>query len=180
MKNSASKKGLTIECFAFIILGLGLLSLAACSNSTSSVMQSYDSKFPVKSDGDDDTYKPGIGEVGFDASQMLDDEYFKSSDGTLQLRGPRNGAFYKWELWLQTRVWKDGFEVEPELTLVTLPSVCFQNGSSDSTEYYIVYIPFSGLDPGSYVISLTATSKGGTKYTDSAALIIYDAVRLSN
>ncbi len=180
MNNKASfAKNLTILSYGLIVFGILLFCVTACSNSTTDVMSSYDEKFPVKKDASSDDYKPGIGEEGFEESKMLEDEYFKSSDGTLQLRAPGNAAFYKWELYLQTPVEYDG-AIEYEKTLMTLPAICFQNGSSATTEYYIVYIPFSGLNPGSYVISLTATSKGGQKYTDKAALIIYDAIRYDN
>lgn len=178
-QNSLGLKILTICLLRPIIICFVALFASSCSNSMTDLVSSYDSRFPVKSDGSEDEYKPGIGEVGFEASQMLSDEYFKSTEGVLQLRGPRNAAFYKWELFLQTIVNYDG-EVVYEKTAVELPSNCFQSGSSETTEYFIVYIPISGLKPGSYVISLTATSKGGERYTDQAALIIYDVVHYND
>lgn len=174
------KNKLTIRVFGIIIICALFFIAESCSNNVDDVMLSYNDRFPVKVETEEEAEKakekPGIGEVGFEESEMLDDEYFKSTDGTLQLRAPRNGAFYKWELYLQTIVKVDG-ATEYELTPVTLPANCFQNGSSTTTEYFIVYIPFSGLTPGSYVISLTATSKGGQKFSDRAAVIIYDVVR---
>lgn len=178
-KNSLFIKRLTIGLLRLTIICALMVFASTCSNNTTTIMSSYDEKFPVKNDSDDDEYKPGIGEVGFDPEKMLDDEYFKSADGVLQLRGPKNAAFYKWTLWLQTIVYVNGVKVY-EKTEMTLPAICFQTDSSDTTEYYIVYIPMSGLKAGSYVISLTATSKGGEKYSDSAALIIYDTVRMSS
>ena len=183
-KNRFFPKKLTIGLFGLIIVCILLFFAAACSNSATDIISSYDSRFPVVNQTEEEEKKkeekPGIGEVGFKEDEMLDDEYFKTSNGNLQLRGPRNAAFYKWELYLQTIV-SDGFGgTQPELTLMTLPAGCFQNGSSDTTEYFIVYIPMSGLKPGTYVISLTATSKGGQKYSDKAAVIIYDTLRALN
>lgn len=182
-KNSFFPKKLTISPLGLIIICVLLFFAAACSNSTSDIISSYDSRFPVVNQAEEEEKKkeekPGIGEVGFKEDEMLDDEYFKSTDGTLQLRGPKNAAFYRWELYLQTIVKVEG-ATEYEKTLVTLPAGCFQNGSSDTTEYFIVYIPMSGIKPGSYVITLTATSKGGTDYSDSAALVIYDTVHVSD
>lgn len=173
---TSSKKQLTILCFGFIILCAIALLMTACKNTTTDVMSSYDSRFPVKDDGHGKGFEPDIGEVGFDETLMLDDEYFKNSDGTLQLRGPRNAAAYIWTLYLQTYVTNNGV-TEPEYTLVTLPDNCFLNDTSEATEYFIVYIPLSGLKPGSYVISLDARSKGGEWYSDRAALIVYDVIR---
>ena len=178
-KNNLSIKRLTIGILRLTIICALMVFASACKNTTSDVMSSYDEKFPVKEEPTDDKFKPGIGEGGFKAENMLDDEYFKSTDGILQLRGPKNAAFYRWTLHLQTILKVDG-ATEYEKTLVTLPASCFQNGSSDTAEYFIVYIPMSGLKPGSYVISLTATSKGGTDYSDKAALVIYDTVHVSD
>jgi len=178
MKNSASKKTLTIQNFALIILLGALFAVSGCKNTTTDVMSSYDSKFPVKLEPGDDRFTPGIGEVGFDETKMLDDEYFKSSVGTLQLRGPKNAALYEWTLYLQKTVIDpdNGLTTYPKEP-VTLPASCFQTNSSTTTEYFIVYIPLSGLKPGSYVIQLRAKSKGGLWYSDRAALVIYDIIR---
>ena len=142
-------------------------------------MSSYDARFPVKMDPDDDAFKPGIDDVGFDETQMLDDEYFKSTAGTLQLRGPKGGMFFEWTLSLQKTVIIDDVPYYPKESVMPLPDECYQNGSSDKSEYFIVYIPLSGLKPGSYVIRLRAKGKGGTWYSDEAALIIYDVIRPS-
>ena len=178
MKNSFPSKYLTNWIFWLTIICWSHLCLSACSNSTSDIISSYDSKFPVKYDPNDERFEPGINDIGFEESKMLDDEYFKSSVGTLQLRGPKDASVYEWTLYIQKTV------VDPEYgtiaypkELVTLPAECFQNGSSPRTEYYIVYIPLSGLKPGSYVINLRARNKGGTWYSDKAAVIIYDIIR---
>ncbi len=178
MKNSFPIKRLTIGVFGLTIICCLVVYLSACSNTTNDVMSSYDSKFPVKYDPEDERFVPGINDIGFEESEMLDDEYFKSSVGTLQLRGPRDASVYEWTLYVQKTV------IDPEYgtiaypkELVTLPDECFQNGTSTKTERFIVYIPFSGLSPGSYVINLRARNKGGTWYSDKAALIIYDIIR---
>ena len=182
-RNDVRPKKLAAGLLRLAAVCTPLFFAAACSNSASDVMSSYDSRFPVINQAEEEEKKkeekPGIGEVGFEVSEMLDDEYFKTSDGTLQLRGPRNAAFYKWELYLQTFVTINGVKTT-ELTKMSLPAVCFLSGSSDTTEYFIVYMPMSELKPGTYVISLTATSKGGEKYSDKAALIVYDTLRESN
>ena len=172
-------KTLTIGVFGLTIICCLIFYLSACSNTTVDVMSSYDERFPVKTDSGDDEYKPGIDEVGFDPATMLDDEYFKSTDGTLQLRGPKGGLFFEWTLSLQETVSLDGATYYPKKSVMPLPVNCYQNGSSDKSEYFIVYIPLSGLKPGSYVIRLRAKGKGGTWYSDEAALIIYDVIRPS-
>ena len=178
-KNNLSIKRLTIGVFGLIIICWSFAAFYGCSNSTTDVMSSYDDKFPVKVDPSDDRFKPGIDDVGFDETLMLDDEYFKTSDGTLQLRGPKGGLFFEWTLSLQETVSLDGATFYPKKSVMPLPANCYQSGSSDKSEYFIVYIPFSGLKPGSYVIRLRAKGKGGTWYSDEAALIIYDVIRPS-
>lgn len=179
MKNSAFKKHLTIGVFGLTIICWSFAVLAGCSNSTTDVISSYDDKFPVKVDPSDDRFQPGIDDVGFDETKMLDDEYFKSSVGTLQLRGPKGGLFFEWTLSLQKTVIIDDVAYYPKESVMPLPANCYQSGSSDKSEYFIVYIPSSGLKPGSYVIRLRAKGKGGSWYSDEAALIIYDVIRPS-
>ena len=150
---------MTIGVFGLTIICCLIFYLSACSNTTQDVMSSYDERFPVKMDPDD--------------------EYFKSTAGTLQLRGPKGGMFFEWTLSLQKTVIIDDVPYYPKESVMPLPDECYQNGSSDKSEYFIVYIPLSGLKPGSYVIRLRAKGKGGTWYSDEAALIIYDVIRPS-
>jgi len=136
-----------------------------CGN-MNAMVEDYNSKFTIVAE---ESGPPSPGDIDFVERDMLYDEYYVSSQDTLNLAAPFNCDSYEWIM------------TDPEETYdknigpTEIPVVMFGDRDRSSREY-VTYIPDSGLETGkTYKLLLRITTDGGTKgYKDACGIVIYE------
>lgn len=168
-----------ISRFAFVFSFFAFFSVLftlffSCSNSIDDLVENYNSKYQQGTSGYDSANGLAPGEEGFVAEEMLASKYFIRSDGTLNLYAPPRCESYKWSLSkieIETAIGVLGDPVDIKLEKEV--SFNLSNGSTSSSRGFVLYVPTSSVEIGTYKLSLTVTDKEGTEYTDSCVLIVY-------
>ncbi len=143
--------------------------LASCSSSIDSIISDYNSGFDTEVSVKKSTSSLSPGDDGFTADDMLKETYFVSSTATLNLYGPQNCASYKWNLLQIEQV----SELNLTYSVERAVSYSLSNGSSETSRAFILYIPASGLETGTYKLTLTVTDKEGNEYSDNCRIVVY-------
>ena len=164
------KKVFFLRAGALLAAGIFILSFACgCSDSIDSVLTNYNSGYKTEVQLKNSTSDLSPGEEGFSEEDMLKAVYYVSTKETLNLFAPQNCASYKWNL----------LEVETVETLYSVRTVeravsyNLSNGSSDSSRSFMLYVPDSGLEQGTYKLILTVTDKEGKEYNDTTSIVVY-------
>lgn len=146
----------------------------SCSNSMDDVVSSYNSRYQQGTMGTSLANGIAPGEAGFVESEMLAAKYDVRNNGTLNLFAPPRCNSYSWELVsIQTETTKNGYGQTTVSTIEKNVSFILSNGTTKNTREFVLYVPTSKLESGSYKITLTVTDKEGNKYTDSCLLLVY-------
>ncbi len=154
--------------YVFLILILAL-SFVSCANSVGSMLSDYNSGFSSDVSVKKSSAALSPGDDGFNADNMLRPTYFVASDATLNLYGPEKCASYKWKLLQIAQV------TSLNLTYSVEKSVAYSlsNGSSETSRAFVLYVPSSGLETGTYKLTLTVTDKEGKEYSDNCKIVVY-------
>ncbi len=164
MKFCKLKKFVLVLFFSF--LG-GLFS--SCSNSIDSLVSDYNSDFDTDVTVTKSSSALSPGDDGFSADNMLKETYFVNSTATLNLYAPVNCSTYKWKLLQIEQV----TELNLTYSVERAVSYSLSNGSSETSRAFILYIPTSGLEAGTYKLTLTVTDKEGNEYSDNCRIVVY-------
>ncbi len=153
----------------FVLLIFSLFLFATCSNSIDSIISDYNSAFESEVSVKKSTSSLSPGDDGFEQENMLKETYFVSNNATLNLYGPKNCASYKWKLLQIEQV----TEVNLTYSVERAVSYSLSNGSSETSRAFILYIPTSSLENGTYKLTLTVTDKEGNEYSDNCRIVVY-------
>ncbi len=146
-----------------------VFSVFSCTD-INSMLENYNTNYTSEIKAEKPTSGLAPGDEGFDEEDMLQGEYFVASVGTLVLYAPKNCASYKWSLKQQVEISVNSNIVYSEKSV----SFALSNGSTDISRAFVMYIPDSGLETGTYKLSLTVTDKEGKSYTDTCSIVIYE------
>lgn len=148
--------------------------LAGCSGSMETMLEDYNSKYTQGAAGTISYNGTGPGEDGFDESAMLAEKYDVRSDGTLNLYAPPRCASYNWSMeQIKEETTKSIYGGYTITTSYNKVSFSLSNGTTTSTQGFILYVPSSSLDVGTYRLTLKVTDEEGNEYTDKCILVIY-------
>lgn len=153
----------------FVLLIIFSFLLASCSDSIDSIISDYNSDFDTEVTVKKSTSALSPGDDGFCADDMLKETYFVSSTATLNLYAPKNCASYKWKLLQIEQV----TELNLTYSVERAVSYSLSNGSTEASRAFILYIPTSGLEIGTYKLTLTVTDKEGDEYRDNCRIVVY-------
>lgn len=142
-----------------LTLLISLLISSSCSNTLQDMLDQYNGNFMTYEIKTVRKKAPSPGDFDFRAEDMLVDEYFVYEDGTLNLAAPDNCITYKWVM------------TDPVHDDTVLLPLNLERSYVERT--YTMYIPDSGLQPGTYKLTLTVMSNKGGVYTDSCGVIVY-------
>ncbi len=156
------------QFYVFLILIL-TVSFVSCANSVNSMLSDYNSGFSSDVSVKKSSAALSPGDDGFNADNMLCPTYFVASDATLNLYGPEKCASYKWKLLQIAQVTKLNLTYSFEKSV----AYSLSNGSSEVSRAFILYIPSSGLETGTYKLTLTVTDKEGKEYSDNCKIVVY-------
>lgn len=157
----------------FALFSFFLIPFSSCSNSIDDLVESYNSKYQQGMGGYDSASGIAPGEEGFAAEKMLASKYFIRSDGTLNLYAPPRCESYKWSLSKIETETKIGVFGNPVDVKVEKEVSLSLSNASTSSRGFVLYVPTSSVEIGTYKLSLTVTDKEGTEYTDSCVLVVY-------
>ena len=153
----------------FVLFIIFSFFFASCSNSIDSIISDYNSDFDTEVTVKKSTSSLSPGDDGFCADDMLKETYFVSSTATLNLYAPKNCASYKWKLLQIEQV----TELNLTYSVERAVSYSLSNGSTEASRAFILYIPTSGLERGTYKLTLTVTDKEGDEYSDNCRIVVY-------
>lgn len=155
-------KKLNLLLVVFLLVAFAVFD--SCSNNIGTILDDYNSKFTIV---ELDVSSPSPGDDDFVESEMLFNEYYVSSEDTLNLAAPYNCNSYRWVLIDPEQVYDE--QVGP----TEIDVVMFGDKDRVSREF-VTYIPDSGLKIGkTYKLTLYVTDKGGNEYKDACGIIIY-------
>lgn len=138
-----------------------IFAFVGCSNGSGldDLLGEYNSNFTMPNTQTQRDYtEPGDDE--FDPSKMLLENYFVIDTGCFVVAGPMNCLSYNWKIAKTS-------ELGTELPVHLIGDL------NTSSREFAVYIPRSGLDVGSYRLTLTIVSQDGKEYTDTCRLVVY-------
>ncbi len=141
---------------------------ASCSDSIDSILSDYNSDFGTEVKLKNSTSDLSPGDEGFCEEDMLKAVYYVSTKETLNLFAPKNCASYKWNL-LEVKTVETIYSV---WTVEKAVSYNLSNGSSDTSRAFMLYVPDSGLEKGTYKLTLTVTDKEGKEYSDTTSIVV--------
>ena len=145
------------------------LLFASCSDSIDSILSDYNSDFDTEVSVKKSGSSLSPGDDGFCADEMLKETYFVSRTATLNLYGPKNCSSYKWKLLQIEQV----TELNLTYSVERAVSYSLSNGSTEASRAFILYIPTSGLERGTYKLTLAVTDKEGNEYSDNCRIVVY-------
>ena len=148
-----------IVIFLFFSLFFCIYFLSACSNSTQTMLDEYNSHFVYTTT---EVPEPVPGDSDFNAEDMLDPYYYVRTDATLNLSAPKSSSYY----------WSLSLKGEDKTTCIRYLNSDFSN----QTRRFIFYLPDSKptLDVGTYIVTLLVTDSEGNEYQDSAKLVVFE------
>lgn len=173
------KKNLLYPILCLIIFS-GLFS--SCLNSIDDLYDQYNENFAKSTmleellkqqqqeqEKEEEETQKKPGDIDFDESDMLFEEYYVYDDGTLNLAAPPDCYNYQWTVQDPVNGYKN----------VTIYK--FWDGTMNVDVYtkreFIIYVPDSGLESGkTYQLTLTVEDKAGNKYSDVCGIIVYNHV----
>ena len=151
-------KSLGSTITAYSIVFFMQLMFVACNSGVNSMVEDYNDNFNASKTSI--TKIVSITDEDFSESNMLSLRYTLAAYDTLCLLAPNDGKKYQW-----TAVMTDGRNFDS-----TKP----QTLDLGSTQQLTVYVPNSKLAQWSkYDLTLTVYDAAGTKYTDTAVLVVY-------
>lgn len=154
-----------------LMLLASIFILAGCSQSMDEMLSNYNSNYSQNSSSSYTGIGPG--EEGFEENAMLAEKYDVRSDGTLNLYAPPRCASYDWSIEEIKKTSVQSVYGPAITTSYNKVSFSLSNGTSSSTQGFILYVPTSNLDVGTYRITLKVTDEEENEYTDKCILVIY-------
>lgn len=160
------------KIFCLIISTLLIFLFFSCETNINSMIEDYNSNFipdpeMIKTSG------PSPGDKDFTEGSLLEDEYFVWEDATLNISAPQNCAEYSWI------ISDPNDEDDTPIHIHHLGHNYNETYNVWNRKDFCINILDSGLEVNKvYKLTLRITSKEGIKYTDSAAVVVYQHLYL--
>lgn len=150
--------------FSFLVILASLAMLISCNDSYSSMLGDLNNNFIEIGHP---KFIPNIGDEDFDEEMMIPQfQYTLQKESSICLSAPKGAVTYEWLIELPNSDSENNSGSSTSRTLIT------RSVSQSSTLYYT---PSNTIKVGIlYILTLNATTKEGTVYTDNADIIFYE------